>query len=212
MKNSTSMIVLITAGCRGTIEPLEPTVGCTVTQSETPISLNEVSSLGFSAEDVLSAVGGNVNVLAVDDEDGSIAEHEIVYTFGPDDTAQVVDLSGPEGEEICVVGASLTVTGTLNITSTDGWFLGSGPFTISAQGVDQEEIWLTASFVIKPSPELQTIVEARNAFYFSECDAADVVLSYPAVDQLLRPWSDDHGSLGFTTCVGAATLYQLSPK
>ena len=131
---------------------------CTASAVGSPVAIDEATTLGFSAADVVALLNGEIAVEATDVTDDSVETHTISYSFTPDETAQVEERTVAAGAEgSCISGTTLAIAGTLNVEADDGWISGSGPVQVSAQAAEVASVWVDASFSVTPSTELASV-------------------------------------------------------
>ncbi|MBA2321726.1 MAG: hypothetical protein H0V89_11285 [Deltaproteobacteria bacterium] len=142
--------------------------------------------------------------------DGSVLVRDIEFTFVPGQQADVESREATgTAPTSCVTGDTLAFDADLTITSADGWFSGAGPVTIAAQGTDPSQVWMSASFEVTGSLELETEAKSHNP---SSCDLADLVIKYVHGSFVHQPWSDNLGGVEVVTCDYVGTLYNLDPS
>lgn len=200
---------LLTACHGGTIFLPSGTVECSSTPTGEVLDVSETSTLGFSALDVLAAIEGTHAVTTVSGADGSVLVRDIEFTFVPGQQAEVELREAQTEPTSCVTGDTLAFDADLTVTSADGWFSGTGPVTIAAHGTDPGQIWVSASFEVTGSLELETEAKSYNP---SSCDPADLVIKYVHGSFVHQPWSDHLGGVEVVTCDYVGTLYNLDPS
>jgi hypothetical protein len=197
---------LFVVGCGGSVLPADESP-CTATSIGDSVALEETSSLGFSAAEVLDPLGGTFTLAATDAVDGSVENHDVTYTLSANRSAQVVERPDHGTDNpYCLAGQSLAIEARMDVVAQDGWFSGSGPIAISATAADTGHTWVTGAFDVSPSADLAALAAARC----SDCDEAAITLQY--LNDPSIPRSEQMGVLELVSPTETAWVYVLAPE
>lgn len=150
-----------------------------------PISLEAMSSLGFSGSEVVSIFDGGELPVEVRGPDGSTSQRVFYFTFTPTGTATVETTPDAEPartdcETMIAAGPGLVVPGTFTVDAADGWLSASGDASLYAKGPSPDQIWLgAATDNVDPSEELRAalLVGAPVDDAMDGCAATDLVVT-----------------------------------
>lgn len=192
MNPKPSIVLLLSLiGCAAGHSPTPyAAVFCPVESTEPSIAPDVSSSLGFAASDVLDGLQTEFVLPVVATSDGTTLNRDFRFTFTSAGDPHVEERQpvADDGHQaaFCLSGPTLRIPVTVDVT-VDGWFIGSGPGEVAAQGLDPESSWVSASVEVDPSEALDQDALARNP---SSCDAESISLALAQVELPFTPWSE----------------------
>jgi len=172
---------------------------CEFDITDPSLAVDDTTTLGFSASQVLAAIEGtaDVDVTAIVGKGQPEGELHASFQSGVVDIGQ---FSGPNGS--CIDGPVMAISSDATLTMTSGWFVASGPVTIYAAGVSPSDIHILGNLEVQPSTELSEEAAAHAQETCSESPGEELRFALPA---LQGSWERDRGVLEIDFCDGSAT-------
>jgi hypothetical protein len=179
---------------------------CTVSNTEPAISPSTISSLGFSAEEVLATLDFVTEVSALDRDRTPSDARTFTFSFSPASEVWVEEREQAVNSDHsqCLVGTNLVVPGRLTVETSDGWFSGEGDATLTAKAPSPDSAWIRAAFEVDANESLRDEAMVVRP----PCAGEDLNIVFVQSARDFAPWvSGPWGGLESNVCDGISVLY-----